>query len=969
VEHVVTLHRTGGAKLGFTFDTKSPVPKITKVVPGGLLDLWNQKHPGGAVKVGDEIIEVNGVQGSTSIFLAAFKTSTLLKIKLWRRAYSITLDKSDASPLGLSLSTDSAAVLVVTGINSDGLVGQWNMRHPEAQVQLGDEILEVNDQRGNANLLYQECTKNKPLRMKLWRRRLLKRAPKGQHYFSMNATRVFEETYWPRFTALFLVEGTPNYPMPPGNKVPDLLEALRGSKGLAVHTEPGVTVTEGQGYAMFAAGMRKDVQALMGLTAAWQAAGQGFADGPACGGCGARCSGSLSGSCLCKTVPGAYMPGWSMPMDKDWKMGSATDGDQDAITGLIYLAELTNSDEFRKYAVRSITAFVLEDMGYANVTENSRRVPIIGEIPEKHQTMYLWRTGTCGGGFDRTSHDVNHDLCLSPGYFSPGQWRLFQRYLKKHAALVPAPYSADKLGEVLESAIVWGYNMLQRIACPNGIVSNWWSLPAKGWPYQGKLQCSNSGTQAGAYYSDAARIPWRVVLDYLWFPDAKTPFYDEQGKLGGTFGAKEYANRWAGAWMKLIQSATTDQSAGKAAQLTKDGVIGLLSKLDTCKTVPYGFTALPKNGWGSLPVVTTFQVPMDDIAPCVGQEWLDYLANITLDQVVNTQYFDLGQEVIISSMIGGNAWLPLSSTELMITLDKADGQEIGLDLDQRGPVLFVKSIREGLVKAWNQRNPFWEVREGDEIVAVNDITDDVAKQVGEIRTNQHLMIRLWRTDQTRISSCSHSSSVPLVSETAPSPSPSSGANAAVPTGSGSGGLTASPAGSTARTTSATPTTNPLTTTATVGFSTAMPSSTSPLSASHAAGQKVDESAGSKTCASVNRQCGGKQWNGTTCCQAGCHCKAGGPYYSQCVPPPGKTFCNESDPVMMDDIGMQAHLAKDFVRWRPTSWPVGLGTCAAVVAAVLSLSLTFRRQSRARRLQTQGYMPAFPTSPSHSSGGV
>ena len=44
-------------------------------------------------------------------------------------------------------------------------------------------------------------------------------------------------------------------------------------------------------------------------------------------------------------------------------MGSATDGDEDAVTGLIYLAELIDSDEARTFAVKSIAAFVLEDLG------------------------------------------------------------------------------------------------------------------------------------------------------------------------------------------------------------------------------------------------------------------------------------------------------------------------------------------------------------------------------------------------------------------------------------------------------------------------------------------------------------------------------------------------------------------------------------------------------------------------------
>lgn len=38
----------------------------------------------------------------------------------------------------------------------------------------------------------------------------------------------------------------------------------------------------------------------------------------------------------------------------------------------------------------------------------------------------------------------------------------------------------------------------------------------------------------------------------------------------------------------------------------------------------------------------------------------------------------------------------------------------------------------------------------------------------------------------------------------------------------------------------------------------------------------------ETCAKQYYQCGGKNWNGTTCCEAGSYCKVQNDYYSQCV---------------------------------------------------------------------------------------
>ena len=38
--------------------------------------------------------------------------------------------------------------------------------------------------------------------------------------------------------------------------------------------------------------------------------------------------------------------------------------------------------------------------------------------------------------------------------------------------------SVEDLVAVLRSAITWGYNLLHRIACDNGLVTNWWTLPS-----------------------------------------------------------------------------------------------------------------------------------------------------------------------------------------------------------------------------------------------------------------------------------------------------------------------------------------------------------------------------------------------------------------------------------------------------------------------------------------------------------
>ena len=216
-----------------------------------------------------------------------------------------------------------------------------------------------------------------------------------------------QNVYHPKWSRLMMHEGQAGYPLPAASQVNDLLSALQGVGGQAVSSsgvngKQGV-VSEGQAYAMLSAGMRNDTALLKALTVGWQAQVQGVAGEHACGACCGvgdhqsaaqlcgRSASSLSG--LCRRVPGTDMPAWSLPFDSEGSLGSATDGDEDAVTALIYLAELLDDDEVRRYAVASITAFVLEDLGLGDPSANSRPVPVAGDVPAGLQTIWLWRGG------------------------------------------------------------------------------------------------------------------------------------------------------------------------------------------------------------------------------------------------------------------------------------------------------------------------------------------------------------------------------------------------------------------------------------------------------------------------------------------------------------------------------------------------------------------------------------------------
>ena len=137
---------------------------------------------------------------------------------------------------------------------------------------------------------------------------------RSHYFYSEHADEHLTSTYLPDWEALYLREGDPQYPFPHAAGVRELLGALKGVPGLAVHTNPGTTVSEGQGYAMLVAGFRKDVDHLKSLVVGWQAMGQGFAGQKACGGCCSSggheeprhaCAAPPTMGSLCRRVHGA----------------------------------------------------------------------------------------------------------------------------------------------------------------------------------------------------------------------------------------------------------------------------------------------------------------------------------------------------------------------------------------------------------------------------------------------------------------------------------------------------------------------------------------------------------------------------------------------------------------------------------------------------------------------------------------
>mmetsp|Transcript_65880 Transcript_65880/g.142353 ORF Transcript_65880/g.142353 Transcript_65880/m.142353 type:complete len:138 (-) Transcript_65880:381-794(-) len=82
---------------------------------------------------------------------------------------------------------------------------------------------------------------------------------------------------------------------------------------------------------------------------------------------------------------------------------------------------------------------------------------------------------------------------------------------------------------------------------------------------------------------------------------------------------------------------------------------------------------------------------------------------------------------------------PDGTVEFKITLDKSTGTRLGVDVDhQDGCTLLIDAVTGGLMKEHNDKNPDKAVKQGDRIIEVNGVRDDVLQLVGECKKNKVL---------------------------------------------------------------------------------------------------------------------------------------------------------------------------------------------------------------------------------------
>lgn len=199
----VTLDHSTGERFGFRLSSEYNSLYLAEIdYNDGLLAKWNHQHPNRELHVGDRIIQVNGVHGSSLHLLEEANKFGLANMKIMRVVdgplqqaqpvmfYTIFLDRTNGRVFGADVVRADTS-LVLKRIHG-GLFGEWSKNNPETIVYPGDRIVSVNHIDGTGKKLLGECGHLRVLEMRLVRgkgsytkhlyedRRIINTAPWGR---------------------------------------------------------------------------------------------------------------------------------------------------------------------------------------------------------------------------------------------------------------------------------------------------------------------------------------------------------------------------------------------------------------------------------------------------------------------------------------------------------------------------------------------------------------------------------------------------------------------------------------------------------------------------------------------------------------------------------------------------------------------------------------------------------------------
>lgn len=406
------------------------------------------------------------------------------------------------------------------------------------------------------------------------------------------------------------------------------VRVLHSSGGAA-----GGVVSEGQGYALFMAGAvaaalpsghpRKNatVSEAYEYFLGWRR----------------MCELTSANSCqntpfMCDGGKHECLPSWKFDdrLTREVGTGSAPDGDEDAILGMILLLLATQAspppwwDELARWTYDSCKSFL------AHLTQ------VLS--PPTHVTstgapLRVLKLGSCWGGWS----------CVNPSYMAPGHYRSFRDFNVKYAPTFATTAEGVALAANWDELIETSYLVLNEAQCgTTGLVTNWWVPSQSTSAGAGGPSCSGSGTPAAEFGSEASRTAWRVAVDAVWYGD---PVAIE--------------------WCRTLNSHVT------AKLTTCSESWSCSAHLDTGCAVDSIHSGWLDNAFMLGPVLTSLMVPLpnDDPHASTQQAALDWAANRLARWSINDYY--------------SGSWIAIS------TLTLSDSQAIATILRTLGDSTYV----------------------------------------------------------------------------------------------------------------------------------------------------------------------------------------------------------------------------------------------------------------------------------------
>lgn len=192
----VDLDRSGGLPLGVKLWPTGETMRIDSISEGAV-QLWNAKNPDKEVRVGDHIVEVNGVNGTSSSIVEELQKLKIHEVWIMFPAeestasevgspapptsnnigsnarkddlsqglseWIVILDRTNGEKLGLGMQkSPETQTLVMDAVSDTECVAKsWNRRNPDKALKIGDQIVEVNGVRGDINGLVEELKQSK----------------------------------------------------------------------------------------------------------------------------------------------------------------------------------------------------------------------------------------------------------------------------------------------------------------------------------------------------------------------------------------------------------------------------------------------------------------------------------------------------------------------------------------------------------------------------------------------------------------------------------------------------------------------------------------------------------------------------------------------------------------------------------------------------------------------------------------